>query len=56
MVVVQRSLEQEEGVKLVRAQGRMEQLRIQDRLPIEIEYLIQTYEKLEQEEKETASA
>lgn len=56
MADVQRRLEQEEGVKLHRAQGRMEQLKIQDRFPDEVEYIIRQYEEIERQEQEARSA
>lgn len=55
MVAVQRELERAEGVKMYRAQGRMEQIHIFDRLPLEVEYLIQAYENLDRETKEEVS-
>jgi len=39
---------------MYRAQGRKEQLRIFDRLPLDIEYLIQQYEAMDVKEEEHA--
>jgi hypothetical protein len=44
MVVVQRLLETAEGAEMHRAQGRKFQLRVFDRIPLDVEQLIQEYE------------
>jgi hypothetical protein len=51
-VEVLQNLEKDEGRKVYRTQGRLEQLRIMDQLPNEIEYLIFQYELEEKRQKE----